>query len=334
MAVPQSYPRDEKGFLDITKYPSHTYKIAPAELKKIIKEAIVWAGKKSSRAILEIPDDTSEEERIRIYRQKGKDLFSYFRKYYGDPATSAYDCMSKHFSDVAKDQFRNQTLQKERMNSGWRYQYIAKDCAVTSRRFNTVSDIGAAEADFNVTIKRNDTGEILSIYISIKNRSNTMGGQDWPKAIYALEDVARTDKNRAGPYLCVFGIVIEKGQRVIRKNGKTKNPYSINTEVWGSDFFWPFFSNFSYSEIAKAVLEVLMEEGKKVKLVETVYMPDELIEAFGTECQKFGLLDSAGKFNNPIKLVDLFCYNKGDEVSKSDNFGRQSRGPKKSKTRS
>jgi hypothetical protein len=334
MAIPQSYPRDEKGFLDVAKYPPHQKKIVKTALKVIIKEAIVWAGKKSSRAILEIPDETSADERVKVYRKKGKELFAYFRKYYGDPATSAYEAMGKHFSDVAKDQFRNQTLQKERMNSGWRYQYIAKDCAISSKRFKTVSDIGAAEADFNATIRRVDTDETLNIYVSIKNRSNTMGGQDWPKAIYALEDVARTDKNRAGPYLCIFGIVIEKGQRTIRKNGKTKNPYSVNTEVWASDFFWPFFSNFSYSEIAKAVLEVLMEEGKKIKLVETVYMPDELIEAFGAECNKFGLLDSDGKFNDPIKLIDLFCYTNGNEGKKSNNPGGQSRGLKKSKPRS
>jgi hypothetical protein len=46
-----------------------------------------------------------------------------------------------------------------------------------------------------------------------------MGGQDWPKAISALENVARSDKNRSGPYICVFGIAIDKGQRQIRRIG-------------------------------------------------------------------------------------------------------------------
>ena len=68
------------------------------------------------------------------------------------------------------------------MNSGWRYQYIAKDCAVRSRRFVTASDIGATKADFNATMKIIDSTREL-IYVSIKNRANTMGGQDWPKAI-------------------------------------------------------------------------------------------------------------------------------------------------------
>ena len=44
----------------------------------------------------------------------------------------------------------------------------------------------------------------------IKNRANTMGGQDWPKAIASLEKEAELDKNRVGDYICVFGISIEK----------------------------------------------------------------------------------------------------------------------------
>ncbi len=307
---PQAYPRDEKSFLDVSKLPSHKNRISSTKLKAIIKEAILRAGKKSSRAILEIPEETPREERIKIYKLKGKKLFDYFRKYYGDPATSAYDCLGRHFSVIAKEQFRNQTLQKERMNSGWRYQFIAKDCALSSKRFTTISDIGAAEADFNATMKLLDENKTLNIYVSIKNRSNTMGGQDWPKAIFALEDVARTDKNRSGPYICIFGIVIERGQRSIRGNAKTKSAYSVNTEVWGSDFFWPFFANYTYREIAKAVFEVLTEEGRKTNLVETVYMPEELLGAFGEQCKNYGLLDEDGNFNDPLKLIDLFCNSK------------------------
>ncbi len=305
--VPQRYPRDEGGFLDADCLPPHKTRISADQLKTIIRQAIVKAGKKSSRAILEIPDDTTDDERSAIHQAKGRQLFEYFRRYYGDPATSAFDCYGRHFSIVAREQFRNQTLQKERMNSGWRYQYIAKDCAVQSHRFTTVSDIGAAEADFNATIEINGTNDALNIYVSIKNRMNTMGGQDWPKAIQALEDVARTDKNRAGPYLCVFGIVIEKGQRSIKRNAKSKSAYSVNTEVWLSDFFWPFFANYSYPEIAKAVLEVLMQDGARLKVDQEQAVPDELVEAFGDECRKRGLLDDAGNFNDPQRLVDLFC---------------------------
>jgi hypothetical protein len=317
--MPQDYPRTEKGLLDEARLRPHTHKIPFDELKGIIRTAIASAARKSRREILELPEGLSDDERNKIYRQKGKELFAYFKKYYGDPAATAYDCLGKHYREIAIEQFRNQTLQKQRMNSGWRYQYIAKDCAVRSRRFVTVSDIGAMEADFNATMNIIDSAQELNIYISIKNRSNTMGGQDWPKAIAALEVVARTDKNRSGPYICVFGIAIDKGQRQIRRAGKTKTPHSVNTEVWLSDFFWPFFSNYTYAEIAKAVFEVLMETSRKGQEQLVTLIPDELINSFGDECRGRDLLDAEGKFNDPLKLIDVFCNTKPYEPGVPDN---------------
>jgi hypothetical protein len=106
-----------------------------------------------------------------------------------------------------------------------------------------VSDLNAIEADFNAIIKYKHTNDKLSIYVSVKNRSNTMGGQDWPKAIIALENAALSDKNRDGYYICVFGIAMEKRLRNIKAGRHNKTPYSTNTEVWNSDFFWPFFAS-------------------------------------------------------------------------------------------
>ena len=117
-------------------------------------------------------------------------------------------------------------------------------------------------------------------------------------------------RNRSGPYLCVFGIVIEKGQRLIKAKGKSKSPHSFNT-VWLSDFFWPFFSNFSYSQIAKAVLQVLMQEAADGRPAPLTLIPDTLMYAFGEECTKRGLLDSDGNFSDPEKLIDVFCDTKG-----------------------
>ena len=305
--MPQDYPRTPEGFLDETRLPPHRQKIPFDELKAVIRDAIANAALKSRREILDLPDGLSDDEKAGIYRKKGRELFAYFRRYYGDPAATAYDCLGKHYREIAAEQFRNQTLQKQRMNSGWRYQYIAKDCALRSRRFITVSDIGASEADFNATMNIVDTDRTLNIYVSIKNRANTMGGQGWPKAISALETVARSDKNRSGPYICVFGIAIDKGQRLIRRNGKTKAPYSVNTEMWLSDFFWPFFANYSYAEIAKAVFEVLMEASPKEQRQLTTLIPEELIDSFGEACRARGLLDGEGRFDDALKLIDVFC---------------------------
>lgn len=311
----QNYPRiqNEKdsfcGFLDDSKLQPHVYKMAEKELHDIIISAIIYANKKSSRAILHIPDKATEADVGKIYVKEGKELFKYFQKYCGDPASTAYSCYGKHYTIIAQEQFRNRTLQKERMNSGWRYQFIAKDGANHSKRFISVSDIGTNEADFNATIKVHKyDSKVLNIYVSVKNRVNTMGGQDWPKAIRALEEVAKTDKNRNTPYICIFGIAMDKGTRIIKNNQKTGSPYSSNTEIWQSDYFWPFFTNHTYEEIAKAVLNVLIIESEPVNLGTDV--PEELVESFGKCCKEYELLDKKGCFNDSFKLVELFVNSK------------------------
>ncbi len=313
-SVVQQYPRitDEKdkfnGFFDDSRVTMHSKKIPIGDLKTIIQEAIRYAAGKSSRVILEIPDTCDLSEMKKIYMREGRELFDYFVKYCGDPASTAHACLNRHFIDVGKEQFRNRTLQKQRMNSGWRYQYIAKRAAEESKRFLSISDIGSSEADFNATIKIIESKDPLNIYISVKNRTNTMGGQDWPKAIVALEEVAKNDKNRTGPYICVFGIAMEKGLRNIKHEKKTQVAYSSNTEIWMSDYFWPFFSNRSYEEIIRAVLDVLIDTGQKDDF--EVDVPDELLESFGDSCRKAGLLDTKGFFNDPYRIASLFCGRK------------------------
>jgi len=313
--MPQSYPRiqDEAdpcyGFLDEASLVPHSRKIQRKDLYEIIKLAIVSANKKSSRVILNIQDDTSTEEIHQILIKEGKELFKYFVKYCGDPASTAIACHNHHYTTIAKEQFRNRTLQKERMNSGWRYQFIAKDGASCSQRFDSVSELGASEADFCVSIRTiRDKPESVSIYVSVKNRINTMGGQDWPKAIAALETVAKNDKNRTSPYLCVFGIAMEKGGRLVKQEQKTKRKYSHNTEIWRSDFFWLFFTNYSYEEIIQAVLDVLIEVGEKDSI--DIEIPEGLIESFGECCRQHDLLDDRGVFHDPYRLVKLFVGNR------------------------
>ncbi len=306
----QQYPRiiDEAdpfyGYLDESKIKQHTIKLSKDQLYQTIKEAISYVSAKSSRVLLNIPIDSNDETILKYHKKAGKDLFLYFKKYCGDPASSAFDCYGKHFSLIAKEQFRNRIIQKERMNAGWRYQHIAKDTATLSKRFESVSDIGTAEADFNAIIKNTIDNSNINIYVSVKNRTNTMGGQDWPKAIRALEDVARSDKNRNSPYICVFGIAMEKGKRVIRLEGKSKQPYSFNTEVWLSDYFWQFFSNFSYDEIIKAVVDTLFNTGKKSSL--DFKFPESIINEFGLICDHYGLLDESGNFNDSYRLARIF----------------------------
>lgn len=304
MVTIQNYPRLTNNQLDDSTLKQHTKKIPEAQLKTIIGDAIQTAARKSSRAILDLPDDAIPEEVTKKYTKEGRDLFNYFVKYCGDAAITALQCSGRHCSEVAKEQFRNRGIQKERMNSAWRYQYIAKDTASMSQRFETVSDIGLAEADFNAVIKYKKGNSKLTIYVSVKNRSNTMGGQDWPKAIEALERVASGDKNRDGAYLCVFGLSVERGKRLIKGN-RARVPYSYNTELWFADYFWPFFSNYSYEEIAELVLDVLIETKTPYLISEEI--PQELLDSFEECCRKYNLLDDKSCFIDPHSLVSFFC---------------------------
>ncbi|MBI4299036.1 MAG: hypothetical protein HY666_04665 [Chloroflexi bacterium] len=311
---PQDYPRVQKendkfnACLDEACLTPHTYKIPVKKLKSIILDAIQSANRKSSREILSVPENATEDEAKRIYKKEGKELFKYFVKYYDDPASAAYQCLGKHFSEIAQEQLRNRILQKQRMNSGWRYQFIAQESARQSKRFISVSGIGTAEADFNAQIKQIEPRKKpVNIYVSVKNRSNTLGGQDWPKAIQALEQVARNDRNRDGPYICVFGIAMEKGLQRIKTIQKTKVPHSPNTEVWLSDFFWPFFVNYSYEEIILAVLHTLREQTSPDPVPVNISFPEELMATFGEYCKEYKLLDSEGRFNDANRLVAVFC---------------------------
>lgn len=312
--VPQAYPRidddsrKDYGCLDESALVPHPGKLPVGKLKSLIGDAIRNANSKSSREILSIPRDATEEEIAEIYKREGKELFRYFKKYSDDPASTADKLFGRHCREVGIEQFRNRTLQKERMNSGWRYQYLAHDCSTHSGRFKSVSDLGAAEADFNATIWFLERSKgVLSLYVSVKNRSNTMGGQDWPKAIQALENVAKNDKNRTGPYCCVFGIAIDRGSRYVKREKKTGRAYSENTEVWMSDFFWPFFSNHSYEEIMTLVWEVLQDLKRASDIQGQINVPDSLLESFGECCRQAGLVDEHGFFNDPRRLIQFFC---------------------------
>ncbi len=308
-AVAQDYPRigegeDFAGLLDERKLVPHAHKISSSKVRQIISDAVKNANRKASRAILNIPEKSTDAEMRNIFLKEGRKLLEYFRQYCGDPPATAYQCLDRHYSEVAAEQFRNRTLQKERMNSGWRYQFMAHDCAQASRRFATVSQLATAEADFNVTIAtKNFPKRKINIYVSVKNRTNTMGGQDWPKAIAALEAMAKNDPNRSEPYVCVFGIAMERGTRYMKAK-RGGNYYSVNTEVWLSDFFWPFFSNHSYEEIMNAVLDALIEDGKRVESATIgITVPRELIESFGVCCRETGLVDEKGYFTDCLKLA-------------------------------
>ena len=100
---------------------------------------------------------------------------------------------------------------------------------------------------------------------------------------------------------------MDRGMRYIKVERKTGKSHSDNTEVWLSDFFWPFFANYSYDEIMTTVLEVLIESYAPDNLPTQIEVPEELLDAFGERCERAGLIDETGRFNDPYQLVQFFC---------------------------
>ena len=80
--ISQNYPRiqDENnpfyGCLDDSLLAHHKHKIAVEKLKKLILSAINNANKKSSRVILSIPSNATQEVIDQIYEKEGKRLFN------------------------------------------------------------------------------------------------------------------------------------------------------------------------------------------------------------------------------------------------------------------
>src|SRR5579859_7812690 len=247
----QPYPRTTADYLDDSQLEQHPEPraITVEALKNLIAQAIKDAEQKSSRFGPQIEANLTPDQEEQFYLTEGRELFEYFHKYPSDPAATAHEYHHKNYRKVGTDLFRSRTLQKSRMNSGWRYQFLAQECATHSKRFRYVSGIASAEGDFSAVIQlAKSSDKPVHLYVSVKNRRSTLGGQDWPKAIIALEEAAKADKNRTGPYCCVFGIAMTRGERSIpRKQGSTVRSY--NTEIWMADFFWPFFSAYTYQQI-------------------------------------------------------------------------------------
>ena len=311
--MPQPYPRitDEDNryhsCLDTSFLQPHLEnKISPQRMEELFISAIQRADQKSSRVFFKVPEDATLEQTQGVFYHAGVDLFDYFKKYYGDPPVSAIKVSGKDYKEVAMEHLMYKQIQRGRMNSGWRYQYFVVDCARECARFISVGDIGTTEGDFSAVVGINNWQfDTLNLYVSVKNRSNTMGGQDWPGAINGIETLARHDRNRVGPYICIFGIAMDI-TRSERRIPKTKDGHtrSSNTEVWMSNFFWPFFTNYSYVEIMQFALKTI----RKFSQNESMSDQDKefFLQGFKQECNNASLLTPEGKFKDDTAILDFF----------------------------
>ena len=319
--MPQDYPRTEEGLLDESRLAAHTGKIPFDELKAIIRDAIVSAARKSRREILELPDGLSEEEKTKIYGKKGKRAVRLFppllRRPGGDGLRLPRQALPRDRAGAvpqsdapeAADEFR---LALSVHRQGLRGALAALRDGVRHRRLGSRLQ---RDDEHRRTWPRRSTSTCRSR--TARTRWAARIGRRRSRRSKTSRVPTRTAPARI---ICVFGIAIDKGQRQIRRIGKTKAPYSVNTEVWLSDFFWPFFANYTYAEIAKAVFEVLMETGRQGQQPLATLIPDELIDSFGDGMPRRAACSTRrGGSMMRSRLIDVFCNNTRHEQGVSDN---------------
>jgi hypothetical protein len=291
----QRYPRDPNDFLDPTTAKKITKKFSQAELDAVVRKCIVKANAKSGTQALVLPRNASTEQIKVAERKAAAELFKKFQKYCVDPARADADFAGKHVDAIATTLDQNQLGSRSRMNAGWRYQFLALELASKlPERFAQVSG-GGKHSDISATLLLKN-GDEVRLYISVKNRSDTISGSKWPAAIESLEQEAIRDINRTeGSYLCVFGAAMEKGQR------KRMSP-SVNTEFWKSDFFWEFLTGLSYEETMEAVARILeLDKGQSAEGL----IPAGVLTEFQALCIQKGLVGANGTFL-PKKLLKFF----------------------------
>ncbi|MFQ3672925.1 MAG: hypothetical protein SNJ83_04930, partial [Aggregatilineales bacterium] len=134
----------------------HPRRITPELLRTLILQAIEEASVQSSREAILIPPDMSPEQENLFFQDEANKLFAYLHAYPVDPAATAHEYTGRHYQDVGLELFRNRAIQKGRMNSGWRYQLLARECAKASGRFDEAAGFGFSKGDFVAKIRFKD----------------------------------------------------------------------------------------------------------------------------------------------------------------------------------
>jgi len=290
----QPYPRDADGLLKLDLLPEGKTRISEVILRDAISDAIHKANKKSSRDPVLDELNTGAE---RANQTAAKRLFALFRNYSADPAEASVHILGRTPYDIVTEIYRSLLEKRLRMNAGWRYQFLAEELASKSERFERVSGLGTRE-DFTVIVRLKNGSEV-NVYVSVKNRRDTISGKDYPAVITRMEAEPSNDRNRVGPYLIVIALAIHPGKNRSRMRNKDKQLISENFELWPANFFWPFVAGVSYETIMAAV-------ASQIKRVALPSLPVEVSDYFEQLCREAGLLQD-GAFHDQGALLKLFC---------------------------
>jgi hypothetical protein len=236
-----------------------------------------------------------------------------------DPIIGASLFSSVGAKEVFETDAISHELQRYRMKIGQFYQYLILELMWAASKRQNSHIINAAdgrrEGDIQADV-RLPNGKELRLYISVKKSGDTVGGQDLGDAIKRLEQTAKEDQNRTSAYMCVMAIanapkgrLADYGQSRQIKNDLKGRPYSMNCEVWGPGFVFPYISGKSANDIYKEASKL----ASKYLPFYSIKFRKECAALLHQELIKMGVATAEGK----VLADKLFEYIESGSTSQS-----------------
>lgn len=228
----QDYPRENGQLLaSSTLFP----RLSPPMSEPIINRAIDVAFDRCTKNKQGKPKEKYDTP------EKLVELCIKHLKERSDPILSPYFVSQCRAEEIFELDAVSHEMQRHRMSIGMFYQYLLLEL-MKKRGWDASDSEGDIMADMNTP----KSG--LRLYMSVKKSKDTVGGQDIGDAIKRLEKVAKNDKNRTRPYLCVLCVAtLPKGKissysdRRIKCDKQGRYP-SLNCEIRGPGFVFPYIT--------------------------------------------------------------------------------------------
>lgn len=289
MATLQPYPREGNSLLSANfLYPKKEPVLSESILIELIDLAYQRCMKNKKGEVRKNVETPASLVKSTINHLKER----------SDPILSPYFLSLLPIEDIFELDAVSYEMQRHRMTIGVFYQYLILELM---RKSWPVFD-GSREGDIVADIDTPAFESGLRLYISIKKSQDTVGGQDISGVIRRLENEAKAEKNLNRPYLCVMGIATpSKGKLKGYHDRKVKlnrlgQPYSLNCEVWGPGFIFPYITGHEAFELYKLSINKISD-----------YVPFMTLE-YKKECSEL--------LTSELRKLDLISENNRIDISK------------------
>lgn len=289
----QPYPRENQSLLSAEELYPKNVPIKVEDLISIVDKAFVRCLKNKKGDIKTFNETPSDLVKTTLKHLKER----------SDPILSPYFLSLLKIEDIFELDAMSHEMQRHRMTIGVFYQYLILELM---RKSWPVFD-GSREGDIIADVDTPGFDKGLRLYISVKKSKDTVGGQDISGVIRRLENEAKSEKNLTRPYLCIIGIATPpKGKlkgyddRGIKTN-KLGQAYSLNCEIWGPGFIFPYITGLNAIEIYKLSINRI----SSFLPFMTITFKEECSYLLQKELRRLGLINQDNKIdiNNFLQYI-------------------------------